>query len=430
MKTHTIKTPGQPGATKPAQPPQLPRSRYIKRRSSLVLSRPSLAAWLAPLALLAALAALPLNTSAANKYVTASGTDSTDMTDTAKTYEDNGSNRAALQVDGAAGGVFYEGKNVTLTSTGTAGNSRYGAYVYNQGSLSLYSSTITSSGSAGGGVRVTNTASGYLENVYVKTSGHMAYGAYAATSSTLVVKSGTISTDGEQAMGIYLNALSTGSATDVYIETSGTRGRALILAASSTLTAERITISTTGAFSQGVYVDGTSTGKIDVIKITTYGDEASGLFVTNSGTLTVNHAEISVGGYRASGMGAVIGGVLAVADATVKTTGEKGFGVMQTGAIGSTVNLTNGRKTYRHVDPGQRPGKPMKETPMKLEALRVLGNRGTKWLKAHLRQAGCGPLGARTLPVSGLKRWEPGAPQGEAGLCKQNPTPASNSTRS
>jgi hypothetical protein len=64
-------------------------------------------------------------------------------------------------------------------------------------------------------------------------------------------------------------------------------------------------------------------------------------------------------------------------------------------------------KTYRHVDPGGDPGKSKmktkKEPRMKMEPLRVLGKRGTKWLKAHLRQAGCGPLGDRTLPVSKLK---------------------------
>jgi hypothetical protein len=49
-----------------------------------------------------------------------------------------------------------------------------------------------------------------------------------------------------------------------------------------------------------------------------------------------------------------------------------------------------GGKTYRHVDPGQGPGGAKKittkEPGVKMEALRVLGNRGTKWLKACLSQ--------------------------------------------
>jgi hypothetical protein len=58
-----------------------------------------------------------------------------------------------------------------------------------------------------------------------------------------------------------------------------------------------------------------------------------------------------------------------------------------------------------------------------LKELRVLGGNGMARLRSKLKEARRGPLGARAVPPSGKKEWEPGASTGEAEVCKLNPAP-------
>ena len=61
----------------------------------------------------------------------------------------------------------------------------------------------------------------------------------------------------------------------------------------------------------------------------------------------------------------------------------------------------------------------------KMIELCVLGSRGVKWVKQRMKEATGRLLGACPLPPSvEQEKREPGAPRGEAEVCKLNPTPA------
>jgi hypothetical protein len=104
---------------------------------------------------------LPLTTSAANKVVTSS------LTESGSSYNDTATD-AALRVTGS------------------------GVYVQNQAALSLTGGAITSSGSFGHGINLTGTSSGTLSDVNIQTTGIQNHGVYTATSSTLTL-TGTVS---------------------------------------------------------------------------------------------------------------------------------------------------------------------------------------------------------------------------------------------
>ncbi|MDR1305834.1 MAG: autotransporter outer membrane beta-barrel domain-containing protein [Verrucomicrobiales bacterium] len=246
-----------------------------------------------------ALSASALNVFADNKVVN-TGT----VTESDRIYESTDS-YAALQVSGS--GVQYSGTNITLSATHNNGNGRFGANVYEQGSLVLYSSTI--SALVGPGVRVYGTSTAHLENisitvvqtnqgiyvenssVYLKnfdvtTNGGTGIVISTGSGTFSVLDSGTITTSGEDAWG--LMASGTLIANDLTVKTSGTRGRGVVVTGDGYVELNRATIECLG-LQAGVGGIGESS--------------AAALLTTGAGQIIVNDSDI-----RSSAAGVLCGG--------------------------------------------------------------------------------------------------------------------------
>jgi hypothetical protein len=201
--------------------------------------------WAALLATLGGLAALSQNVNAQQSlYVNGTA----HPAETGVVYSATSTARAALQVQGtSAAGLngSYTGADITISSTFDAGVGRHGAYVYNQGALSLTNGVITV----------------------------MGYGIYAAGASTVTVNGG---------------AITTGTGINSY----GVR------VVDSSLALNGVNISTVGLNGRGVSFEGGASGTLTDTTITTAGDIGIGVYMTGVGdtAVTLNQVRITTTG--------------------------------------------------------------------------------------------------------------------------------------
>jgi hypothetical protein len=148
------------------------------------------------LLLLCVLSVSALNVFADNKVVTSSTTESN------QSYDDsNTTTQAALNVSG--NNITYTGTNITLSATNNGGPTNAigkGAYINNNGILSLTGGTISTTGNYGSGVSI-NRGSGTLNNVTIKTTGGYSAGV-SVTNATTQLTDCDISSNASNALNI------------------------------------------------------------------------------------------------------------------------------------------------------------------------------------------------------------------------------------
>jgi outer membrane autotransporter protein len=180
-------------------------------------------------------------------------------------YSATNTNRAALQVLGtSAAGLngSYSGTNITLSSTFESGNGRYAVRVYQQGSLALYDSSISTSGAQGVGVFINGTSTARLENVTIHNTGYQGDGARADEFSVMTVIGGSIITEGDEGHGINSRSGAYVEAVNLSVNTSGAFARGIMVYNSGTLIFTGGTVVTTGSRANGVRIGGGAGGSL------------------------------------------------------------------------------------------------------------------------------------------------------------------------
>ncbi|MDR1305388.1 MAG: autotransporter outer membrane beta-barrel domain-containing protein, partial [Verrucomicrobiales bacterium] len=230
------------------------------------------------------------------------------------TYTATNASYTALQITGSLGS--YSGTNITLSSTFNMGVGRYGAYVYNQGTLTLTGGTITTSGTSGFGLFTDRAADLVLNDVRIETSG------YAAQGMRLL---------GTQTSGTNLIVRTSGDGSS-YAVTVGTSGTADFY---------NLDILTTGSLSVGLYVASDSVVKVERLKVETSGDgTAVAIWANPSGTFFASEVTATTSGSGAHGI-TVQTGFGSINNGSVRTSGEKAFGAMLGSHGEASLYLTN-----------------------------------------------------------------------------------------
>jgi parallel beta-helix repeat protein len=245
--------------------------------------------------LLSVLCASAVNFSAFAEYMEVTGGDT--LMQTGKTYDADEDHPALYVSDPNS---LYSGTDISLSSTF---NNRYGAYVQNQGALSLTGGTITTTifdydftAAPAHGVVIDSYASGTLNNVNIATSsddwGDVSHGVFVQNFSTLTLTGGTISGDGN---GIRLTGSSSATVTDAYFEIANYDYSydGVFVQNSSTLTLLGGTISGNGG---GIQLTGSSSATVTDVHIALEGGPGPGCGVTaqDSSTLALTNCTISV----------------------------------------------------------------------------------------------------------------------------------------
>ncbi|MDR0532317.1 MAG: hypothetical protein LBH01_00005, partial [Verrucomicrobiales bacterium] len=287
---------------------------------------------------------IPSSAQAQNKYIT-SGT----VAESGSSYQSI-SNRAALEVTGSM--TSYSGTGITLSATFNSGNGRYGAYVYNQGSLALTSGSIITSGSSSGfGVYLNGTSTARLNDVGITTEGDNAQGIRATGSSTLTGQNISIATTGSASHGVLLQNGSHAEIDGLTVVTGSASGIRLETSSSASLSNVNVAVSadnTDNSF--GVYVNGTSRIEIDGLTITA--TDAYGIYLTNGSSgsfagvnITTVGGQTGVSAFNASVADLGDGAVIRVSGTYVGPHFIRGIDVSGTGSIirGSGMDIeTNG----------------------------------------------------------------------------------------
>ncbi|MDR1144787.1 MAG: autotransporter outer membrane beta-barrel domain-containing protein [Verrucomicrobiales bacterium] len=246
--------------------------------------------WAALLLMISGMAASPL--SAATKVV---NTDQSDITDTDGVYEAV-SGTAALYV--YSPGASYSGSNITLSSTLSGDNSRFGAYINNGASVSLAGGTITTTNTAGISIYLNGTSSGTVRDLNVTTAGDGTIrSVFVNNSSTLFLSSSTLAINGS-GYGIYIGGTSSAILDNIQITVvDGPIISVLVTNAQVTLTDVDITI-TSGSEAAGLGIDNTAvlTATNVRIAVSSGGAHNDGVRLGghSAGTMTLTNADITV----------------------------------------------------------------------------------------------------------------------------------------
>ncbi|MDR1145479.1 MAG: PEP-CTERM sorting domain-containing protein [Verrucomicrobiales bacterium] len=298
---------------------------------------------------LCALSASALNVFATSKVVTSS------TTETGASYDDSDTTtQAALNV--TTNGVTYTGTNITLSATNhgldedAIGN---GAYIDNGASLSLTGALISTSGTYGHGILITNASSGTLNNVNITKTGYIGHGVYVIKDSSLLLTGGTISTSDFVAVGVHLKTRSSGTVNNVTIKTEGENGHGVTVSSSATLLLTGGSITTSGTSAYGVML---SQGNVIVNNMTieTTGNLGHGVQIAANSTLLLTDSDISTTGSNANALNiitsstvtanlnnnTVTGNILASGTSTITLSAVNGTVI--TGNVTSTTGATIG----------------------------------------------------------------------------------------
>ncbi|MDR1145338.1 MAG: hypothetical protein LBK71_04290, partial [Verrucomicrobiales bacterium] len=147
------------------------------------------------LLILCALSASALNVFAQSLYVS----NTAHPVESGMTYSATSTARAALQVTGRLGS--YSGTDLTLSSTFSEANGRYGAIVGGQARLALSGGAITTTGSYGYGVYATGSSLATVDRVAIITQGESGYGLIVYNSSTMRATGVSVTSSGSSVNG-------------------------------------------------------------------------------------------------------------------------------------------------------------------------------------------------------------------------------------
>ncbi|MDR1303947.1 MAG: autotransporter outer membrane beta-barrel domain-containing protein [Verrucomicrobiales bacterium] len=232
--------------------------------------------------ILTLLPALALTVAAQNLAVTAGTVTETDRTYTAV------AGTAALQVAGST--AFYRGTHVTLSSTFDTGNGRHGAYVTNQGSLTLSGGAINTSGSGASGVYIIGSSTATLNEVAINTAGVGAMGVYALNGAKVSGSGWSVRHTGggwSSNEGRGISATGVGSeitVSDLQIDMAGDFGAGIIAYNGAAVVVDGGRIDTRGRRGDGVLISGTGGVSVELrnVAVSVTGADAVGATVAAS----------------------------------------------------------------------------------------------------------------------------------------------------
>lgn len=230
--------------------------------------------------------------------------------------------------------------NTTITTSGTAG---FGIRSSSAGSTATITNTVISTeGDSSNGAVAENGANLSISGGRITTKGNSAHGVYVAGSEAIAtVIDATISTEGESAFGAQADDSGSLSVRGGSITTTGENADGFVVFEGGTAIVDGTTITTTGDNANGVYVNGTgSTADITDVKIGTTGKGASGVEAESGVTLSVNGGSITTAGESANGVSALFGSAVTLDGTTITTQGGFATGVVASGS-GSTVTITD-----------------------------------------------------------------------------------------
>ncbi|MDR1146546.1 MAG: hypothetical protein LBK71_10490, partial [Verrucomicrobiales bacterium] len=243
--------------------------------------------WVAALGVICGLAAgLPGAMAAAGDNMLI--TTATTVVESNTTHLSNGTTYAPLQVSNP--GAVYSGTNITLTAT-AAGDShgRRGVVVSNQGSVSIFGGTITTTGpdvSNGHGVYASGSSS-FVGNDLVVIGAANSYASYGLYASAAVITGSNvaITTSGSSDHAVQSIEYGVINLTDVRINTSGHNADGLRAYRDGTIYVTGGEINTSGSWAAGVDLLGGRTSYVVLtnVNVTTTGSYAQAI-LANSGT--------------------------------------------------------------------------------------------------------------------------------------------------
>ncbi len=234
----------------------------------------------------------------------------------------------------ASGGIVsLAGLAITTTGDGSVG-----LLVHDQGSsVQATNVTINTQGSADGvyngpGTTGTSTSGGSLTltNASVITSGDNAAGAIADTGGVTKIAGGSFVTSGivASAVGV-LNAGNLGI-TDAVLTTTGNGSAGLVVnGAGGQLTASNLTISTSGG------IDAPSQSHADGVFNGAFGNYASG------GVMTVANSSVKTSGFQSYGVSGAAGSTTSFLGGSIATTGDGAIAIRVRDGGALTVGLDN-----------------------------------------------------------------------------------------
>ncbi|MGO4743557.1 autotransporter outer membrane beta-barrel domain-containing protein [Serratia quinivorans] len=246
------------------------------------------------------------------------------------------------------------GKNITVLTEDA--DNKFGTVAANQSHISLTDGSITTLGNMSSGlVALSDQAAITTIGTTVETKGNSSNGATAQKTATITLSGGGIKTAGEKSNGISVrDADSFIKASDVGIETTGQDSYGAVVDQSGKLLVSGGSIKTSGANSHGISAaDAGSSAEVEKTAIEIGGDKAVAVVALNNAKVTVRDSSIKTAGAEGVGIlakdnnasietfnintettgkdsyGAVAykSGKVVINDGTIKTLGDRGYGV-------------------------------------------------------------------------------------------------------